>query len=87
MSSNRRKQNVNKEQAQAESEQPILDPEAEWMTPGEIGRAIGHTDQTIRNWIKAGLLKYQRMPSGLMKVKRADVESLLRASALEKSVQ
>lgn len=56
------------------------------ITPEEVARRIGKTGPTVRQWIKDGLLKAIRQPSGLFMIRTSEVNKLLGASALQTTV-
>lgn len=52
------------------------DPEL--MTPDAVARVFGVTRQTLGNWRKQGKgPEYIRLPSGIIRYRRASVEALL----------
>lgn len=56
------------------------------LSPVEVARQLGKHPNTIRSWIRDGLLAVVRMPTGLFLVRKSLVNNLLRASALNKEV-
>lgn len=44
----------------------------------EAARQIGKHPNTLRFWIKTGLLKAVRLPSGLLNLRQSQVDSLCR---------
>ena len=53
----------------------------DWMTSGEVARALNMTDATIRRWAREGLIEAMKTPGGQYRIRR---ESL---AALTQSVQ
>ena len=49
--------------------------EALW-TLSEVANVLRVSVPTIRNWQRCGLIQVVRLPSGTMRVKRAEVERL-----------
>lgn len=39
-------------------------PNADWLTTGEVARAIGASDRLVRDWVDKGLLPGHRLPGG-----------------------
>lgn len=64
-------------------ESPPTHAEDPILTPEEVGRRIGKTGQTVRNWIRDGLLEVVRMPNELPGVRQSEVNKLLAGSAME----
>jgi excisionase family DNA binding protein len=52
----------------------------------EVARQIGKSPQTIARWVQDGLLSAVRLPSGLMAVRKSQVNQFLGSSALERQV-
>jgi excisionase family DNA binding protein len=46
------------------------------VTSGEAAEIMGVSRSTIKRYVEAGLLPYRRLPSGHLRIKRADVERL-----------
>lgn len=57
-------------------EDPLLTPEA-------VGRLIGKTGRTVRNWCADGLMEAIRQPGGLWMVRRSVVNKFLAGSCLD----
>lgn len=57
------------------------------ITIRDSARVLGVHENTIRNWINKGLLKAQRLPSGVRRVSRSEVlrmvESISAPQALD----
>ncbi len=60
----------------------ISDEDRDWFTPEQVGKSIGVAAQTIRRWIKDGLLIAKRTPTGLFKIHKDEMNAMLAASAL-----
>lgn len=46
-----------------------------FLTTGEVAEMLGVSGQTVRNWIRAGVLKgYRLNPSGRILIKQEDLE-------------
>ncbi|MCM6776443.1 helix-turn-helix domain-containing protein [Nocardia sp. CDC159] len=50
---------------------------ADYVTTGQAGKRIGVTSQTIRTWIKAGLLTGYRVGPRNLKVNPAELDALV----------
>ena len=48
------------------------------LTTGEVARMLFVTDETIRRWILDGRLPAINLPSGQKRIRRDDVEAILR---------
>jgi excisionase family DNA binding protein len=48
------------------------------LTTGEAGRELRVSDEAIRNWIAQGKLPAITLPSGQFRIRREDVEAILR---------
>lgn len=70
----------------AGSTNPPTHEEDPLLSPSEVARAIGKHQNTIYNWIRDGLLKATRHPTGRIVVRRSEVNKLLANSALETQV-
>lgn len=57
-----------------------------FMSPSEVAKALGKHPKTIYSWIRDGLLKAQRHPTGRIVVRRSEVNKLLSGSALNTQV-
>ena len=60
----------------------ISDEDRDWFTPEQVGKCIGVTGQTIRRWIRDGLLTAKRTPTRLFKIHKDEINAMLAASAL-----
>lgn len=49
---------------------------AELMQVREAARALGVSENTIRRWEERGLIPAVRLPSGVRRFRRADVEAV-----------
>lgn len=49
------------------------------LTTGQVAAAFNVTPQTIRRWCESGELRAIRLPSGVWRVRRSDVDALLAA--------
>lgn len=47
------------------------------MTTGEVARALGVTINTVKNWVRGGRIHAVRLPSGHLRIPRAELERLL----------
>lgn len=47
------------------------------LTPREAAKLLGITAQTIYRWIRTGKLTYTRLPSGLYRIPRSEIERIL----------
>jgi excisionase family DNA binding protein len=50
-------------------------PDTTWMSIREAARRLGVHDNTMRRYVDRGLIRAVRLPSGVRRVKREDVES------------
>lgn len=57
-----------------------------FMSPSEVAKALGKHPNTVYNWIRDGLLKAIRLPTGRLVVRRSEVNKLLSGSALNTQV-
>jgi excisionase family DNA binding protein len=48
------------------------------ITPREAAEILNVDPATVRRYVRLGLLPAKRLPSGYIRLKRADVEQLLR---------
>jgi excisionase family DNA binding protein len=55
------------------------DGESPWMTPAEAAREVGLTPHAIRAWIARGELPAERTGPRRLRIRRSDLEQLLRA--------
>jgi excisionase family DNA binding protein len=53
--------------------------ESPWMTPAEAAREVGLTPHAIRAWIARGELPAERTGPRRLRIRRSDLEQLLRA--------
>ena len=42
----------------------------------EAARILDVTDETIRRWAEAGIIRHIRLPSGQLRFERADIEAI-----------
>lgn len=53
--------------------------EKDWLTSGDVAREIGAHPQTVRGWIKDGVLPATRVGvRGRYRVRREDLEKIIR---------
>jgi predicted site-specific integrase-resolvase len=57
------------------------------LSPEVVGRQIGRSGETVRSWIRDGILAAIRLPNGLFKVRKSQVNAILSASAIDKQVK
>lgn len=50
----------------------------ELLTVPEVAAAARVTDETIHRWAREGKLPFVRLPSGIKRFRRDDVEAILR---------
>ena len=82
MARNSRETNVMTQELQSVP-QPLTHEEDPILSGTKIARMCGKTPQTVGNWIRDGLLKSIRLPSGLPGVRQSEVVKFLGASALK----
>lgn len=65
-------------------DEPATSLDDEIITPNQVGLLIGKSGQTVRNWIRDGLLTYVRFPGspGSIGVRRSEALKLIHNSAL-----
>lgn len=51
----------------------------ELLTTGQVADLLSVTPQTIRRWCESGHLRAIRLPSGVWRVRRSDIDALLAA--------
>lgn len=56
----------------------MLADEPTFLSPSEVAAELEVSPTSIRRWIRDGRLRSIRLPSGQRKVRRADVEAILR---------
>lgn len=49
------------------------------LTTGDVGRALGVTINTVKNWIISGRIRGIRLPSGHYRIPRTELERLQQA--------
>lgn len=49
----------------------------EWMTAAEVAELLGVSAETVRRYIRLDQLPANRLPSGHLRIRRADAEKLL----------
>lgn len=52
-------------------------PPKEWMTSGEVARALDMTDAAIRRWAREGLVEAIKTPGGQYRFRREALARLL----------
>ena len=52
-------------------------PPKEWMTSGEVARALSMTDAAIRRWAREGLVEAIKTPGGQYRFRREALARLL----------
>lgn len=50
-----------------------------FLSISEVAALFEVSDVSVRRWVKSGRLKAVRLPSGIFKVRREDVEAILDA--------
>lgn len=55
----------------------------EFMTVGEVARALGVAADTVRWWTRIGRLNAMRTQTGVRLIERRDVEALAAARAVD----
>jgi len=53
----------------------------ELLTVPEVAKVARVTDETVHRWARDGKLPFIKMPSGLKRFRREDVEAILRGDA------
>jgi excisionase family DNA binding protein len=54
----------------------MSDPE--WLTASEAAKILGVSRSTIHRYVEAGILPARRLPSRVLRIRRAEVERLAR---------
>ncbi len=49
-------------------------PSGEWIGVGEAARILGVSRSTIRRYVEQGRLSARRLPTGVLRLRRAEVE-------------
>lgn len=49
----------------------------------ETAATLDVSESSVRRWVKSGRLKSIRLPSGRAKIRREDIESILRGEPVE----
>ena len=44
-----------------------------YLTKGEAAKLLGYSERTIDRWMRAGWLRYYRLPNGQVRFKRSEV--------------
>ncbi len=55
----------------------VAAPPKEWMTSGEVARALNMTDAAIRRWAREGLVEAIKTPGGQYRFRREALARLL----------
>jgi len=50
----------------------------DWMTSGEVARALNMTDAAIRRWAREGLIEAMKTPGGQYRIRRESLVKLMR---------
>ena len=62
-------------------------PEKDWVTSGEVARALNMTDAAIRRWAREGLIDAIKTPGGQYRFRREAVSQLMRRHAAKSSTK
>lgn len=65
---------------------PLTHEDDPFLTPAEVGRQLGMSAQTIGRWIQDGLIIATFFPNDRWKVRKSEVNRLLRGSSINKQV-
>jgi excisionase family DNA binding protein len=57
---------------------------AEWMTAAQAAKLLGVSAETLRRYVRLGQLPALRLPSGYIRIRRSEVEKLLREGQQER---
>jgi excisionase family DNA binding protein len=52
----------------------------DWMTSGEVARALNMTDAAIRRWAREGLIQALKTPGGQYRIRRESLTYILQVS-------
>ena len=52
--------------------------ENDWMTSGEVARALNMTDAAIRRWAREGLIQAMKTPGGQYRIRRESLTQLMK---------
>ena len=55
----------------------------EWMTAAQAAKLLGVSAETLRRYVRLGQLPALRLPSGYIRIRRSEVEKLLREGQQE----
>lgn len=56
---------------------------AEWMTAAQAAKLLGVSAETVRRYVRLGQLPALRLPSGYIRIRRSEVDKLLREGQQE----
>src|SRR5579864_4996425 len=59
-------------------------PEKDWITSGEVARALNMTDAAIRRWAREGLVAAIKTPGGQYRFRREAVSDLMKSRTVVK---
>lgn len=59
-------------------------PEKDWVTSGEVARALDMTDAAIRRWAREGLVEAIKTPGGQYRFRREAVANLMKSRNVPK---
>jgi len=58
--------------------------EKDWVTSGEVARALDMTDAAIRRWAREGLVEAIKTPGGQYRFRREAVSNLMKSRNMPK---
>jgi len=59
-------------------------PQKDWVTSGEVARALDMTDAAIRRWAREGLVEAFKTPGGQYRFRREAVSNLMKSRSAPK---
>jgi excisionase family DNA binding protein len=55
-----------------------MSEEPQWFTTAQVAQRLGVSQSTVQRWASLDLIRYNRLPSGRLRISRAEVERLLK---------
>jgi excisionase family DNA binding protein len=55
-----------------------MSEEPQWFTTAQVAQRLGVSQSTVQRWASLDLIRYYRLPSGRLRISRAEVERLLK---------
>ena len=80
-----RNNNVSEQQPVVQGEPFVSHEDDPMLSYSEAGKLVGRTHTTIKNWVREGLLRSFRDPSGLHRVRKSELTRFYGGTALAES--